>query len=95
MVYNIYMDNTELIPLVFMLSCMALYIIVIFGGIALWVWMLVDAIKRENYNREDEKITWIIVLALTGAIGAAIYFFAVKRKYDRKNTSNIQRESVD
>jgi prolipoprotein diacylglyceryltransferase len=57
-----------------------LYFVIVFGGAIFWVFMLVDAVQRENYKNKDDKTIWIIVLALTGLIGAAIYYFAIKRK---------------
>ncbi|HTZ41752.1 MAG TPA: PLDc N-terminal domain-containing protein [Candidatus Omnitrophota bacterium] len=44
-----------------------------------WIIMLVDAIKR-NYKKSDEKIIWVLVIILTGIIGALIYYFVVKRE---------------
>lgn len=41
-----------------------------------WVWMLVDAVKR-NF---DDKTVWIIILIFTNILGAVLYFFIVKRK---------------
>lgn len=38
-----------------------------------WVLMLIDAIKRDFPG--NEKIVWVLVIVLTGIIGAAIYFF--------------------
>ena len=42
-----------------------------------WILMLIDCAKR-NFKNDSEKVIWIIVIALLGAIGAAIYYFAVK-----------------
>ncbi len=42
-----------------------------------WILMLIDCAKR-NFKNDSEKVVWIIVIALLGAIGAAIYYFAVK-----------------
>ena len=39
--------------------------------------MLVDVAKRK-FKEENEKIVWILVIALTGIIGAAIYYFIIK-----------------
>ncbi len=44
-------------------------------SIAFWVWMLVDCIQNEPSEGND-KIVWVVVIALTGWIGALIYFFA-------------------
>ena len=44
-----------------------------------WILMIIDCAKR-NFKNENEKVVWIIVIALLGAIGAAVYYFAVKVK---------------
>ena len=44
-----------------------------------WIVMLVDSIQRK-YKKSDEKIIWVLVIVLTGIIGALIYYFVVKRK---------------
>jgi len=45
-----------------------------------WVWMLVDCATKED--DQNQKIIWIIVIVLTGIIGALLYFFI--RKLPRK-----------
>ena len=42
-----------------------------------WILMLIDCAKRD-FENDNEKVVWIIVIALLGVIGAAIYYFAVK-----------------
>jgi len=42
-----------------------------------WILMLIDCAKR-NFKSDNEKVVWIIVIALLGAVGATIYYFAVK-----------------
>ncbi len=39
-----------------------------------WIWMLIDCIKR-SFSKDSEKIIWILIIVLLGAIGAAVYFF--------------------
>lgn len=60
-----------------------LFIALIFGinigGIIIWILMLVDCVKRDFPNKDD-KIVWILVIALTSWIGALIYYFVVKKK---------------
>jgi hypothetical protein len=41
--------------------------------------MIVDCAKRK-FKSENEKIIWIIVIALASWIGALIYYFAIKRE---------------
>lgn len=43
-----------------------------------WIFMIVDAAKR-NFKNESEKIAWILVVVLVGWLGAVIYYFAIKK----------------
>lgn len=56
-----------------------LMMVVVFGGIGLWIWMLVDAATTpEGWFRTGNKTTWILVVALASWIGALIYLFAAR-----------------
>jgi phospholipase D-like protein len=46
---------------------------------AFWVWMLVDAAQNRGLD-QNEKIVWILVVALLHFLGALIYFFAGRPK---------------
>jgi hypothetical protein len=48
-----------------------------------WLWMLVDCAQRETKG----KAVWIIVLALTSCIGAAVYY--VVRKLPRDAEARV------
>ena len=48
-------------------------------SIVFWIVMLVDSVQRK-FKKSDERIVWVIVIVLTGVIGALIYYFVVKRK---------------
>lgn len=45
------------------------------GGLILWIWALVDAIKvpDESMFKAGSKVIWVLVIVLTGFIGAIIY----------------------
>lgn len=58
-------------------------IVFIFAGIVFWILMLVDVAKR-NFTKKDDKIIWVLIVALLGVIGALIYYFVVKRKAKAK-----------
>lgn len=45
-----------------------------------WVMMIVHAARHQINN----KGVWIIVLVFTGLIGALIYYFTVKRKFNQQ-----------
>jgi len=42
--------------------------------LAFWICMLVDAAKNRGLD-QDERVVWIIVVALLHLLGAVIYFF--------------------
>jgi len=43
-------------------------------GTVLWIWMLVECATKEA-NEGNEKLVWIVIIALTHWIGALIYLF--------------------
>lgn len=61
----------ELIGLLFMLTFLAVGI----GGTVFWIWMLVDCAKNEP-RKGNDRIVWVLVIALTHLLGALIYYFA-------------------
>lgn len=43
---------------------------------AYWIWMLVDAIRvPDGGYRNGDKLIWVLVIVLTGWLGAVIYQF--------------------
>jgi len=46
---------------------------------AFWIWMLIDAARRE-FDDPNTKVLWIILLVLLGVVGAIVYYFVIKRK---------------
>ena len=53
----------------------ALILLLILALVALWIWALVDAIRvpDDAHYRAGTKLLWVLVIALTGFIGAAVY----------------------
>lgn len=47
--------------------------------LAFWIWMLVDAAQNRGLD-QNERVIWIVVVALTHFLGAAIYFFIGRPK---------------
>jgi len=45
-----------------------------------WVMMIVHAAKHDVEN----KAMWIILMVFTGIVGALIYYFVVKRKFNKQ-----------
>lgn len=52
-----------------------------------WIFMIIDVAKRK-FKQNTDKVVWILVVILAGVIGAAIYYFVVKRK-DKKKENKI------
>lgn len=56
---------------------------------AFWLWMLLDCVKRDF----DDKLVWIIIIALLGILGANIYYFAKRKKLKKESTLENQKLS--
>jgi|OpeIllAssembly_1097287.scaffolds.fasta_scaffold294377_2 TctA family transporter len=56
-------------------------------GLVLWIFMLIDLMQREKKdfpsNESDPKLMWLLIVLLTGYLGAIIYYFLVYRKVKR------------
>ncbi|HPZ08021.1 MAG TPA: PLDc N-terminal domain-containing protein [Candidatus Eremiobacteraeota bacterium] len=63
--------------LVYLLFILVMAVIGI-GGTILWVLMLIDVATKEFRNPND-KVLWILIIVLTGVIGAIIYYFLIKK----------------
>jgi hypothetical protein len=52
-----------------------LILLVVLALMALWIWALVDAIRvpDDADYRAGTKLVWVLVIVLTGFIGAAVY----------------------
>jgi hypothetical protein len=45
------------------------------AGLAFWIWALVDAVRvpDDSLYRAGNKVVWVIIIAVLGALGAIIY----------------------
>ncbi len=59
------------------------FFILLIASFIFWIRMLIDSIKRDY----DNKPVWILILLVTGLLGAIAYYFAVKKK--QKNNSSL------
>jgi uncharacterized membrane protein YozB (DUF420 family) len=61
-----------------------LFVILAAALFVLWLWMLIDCLKRPDdkfaYGGNNVKLIWILVIIFTGLIGALIYYFLIKIK---------------
>jgi hypothetical protein len=66
--------------------------VVSIGGIVLWVFALVECVRYPDpvYQAAgSEKVTWVLVVALAGWIGALIYWFAVRDRLRRAEAAGV------
>ena len=49
-----------------------LWLVIVVGGLYLWIWTLIDCIKNEPSEGND-KVVWVVVIAVMNWIGALIY----------------------
>ena len=49
------------------------------GGMALWIWTLIDCITNEP-PEGNERIVWVVVIAVAQLLGALIYLIVRRPK---------------
>lgn len=49
-------------------------------GTVFWVMMLIEVLTKARFKTENEKIIWVLVVVLLGIIGAAIYYFTIRKQ---------------
>lgn len=54
---------------------------VIFGGVGfiLWLWALIDCIRR-NFTNPNDKILWLVLIILIAWIGPILYLIIGRKK---------------
>jgi heme/copper-type cytochrome/quinol oxidase subunit 2 len=75
-----------LIPLVGFGFFIFVFLIVLAAGAA-WIYTLVDAVQRD-FDGENDKLLWVLVLLFAGVLGSIIYYFVVMRDDDEDDESN-------
>lgn len=68
---------------IFVVVIMIFYVLffaVAIAAFVLWIIMLIDAAQRTNWENESDKTLWILIIILTGGIGAIIYYFMIRKK---------------
>lgn len=73
----------------YFLFMIALWLVMI-AGVILWIVMLVDVVQRKTEDfpnkSENDRMVWILIVALTNWLGGIIYYFAIYRKYPRSKS---------
>lgn len=64
-----------------------LLIVSAIAGTVFWILMLIDCAKRTSdaKGKFDDKLIWMLVIILLHGLGAALYYFIIKRPADKKN----------
>jgi len=78
------------IGLVGLFYCLVLILALVF--FVLWLWMLIDCLKRDDYDGPNDKLLWVLLMLFAGIIGTILYYFIVKRVKD-ENKKEITSES--
>ncbi len=57
-----------------------------------WIMMLIDAAKRTNWETENDKTLWLVILIVgfffgLGWLAALIYYFVIKKKLDKGSST--------
>ncbi len=47
-------------------------------SLGFWIWMLIDCAQAPEKPGTNDRLVWILIIVLTGFIGALIYFFAIR-----------------
>lgn len=68
------MNSTNTIVSFFPFLLMIPFFLIGILGTVFWIWMLIDCATKES-SQGNDKVVWILVIALTHVLGAAIYFF--------------------
>jgi len=73
---------------------LVLFIIMAILGIAIfvfWIWSIVDCVKRE-FPGDNDKVLWLVIIIILGALGSLIYVIAGRKKGTIKNQSETPAE---
>jgi hypothetical protein len=63
--------------LLILLLCVIVPLVLL--GVVFWIWMLIHAVQNKGLNN-NERIVWVLVIALLHFLGAVIYFFVGRPK---------------
>jgi len=61
------------------LVIISIWLTIVIGAMVFWIWALIDCINNES-TEGNERIVWVVVIAVTHWIGALIYLVARRPK---------------
>lgn len=50
------------------------------AGFVVWIIMLIDIFKRTNWETQDDRTLWIILVLILGGPAAIAYYFIIYKK---------------
>ena len=56
-----------------------IFLLIGLASVVLWVWALVDFVRRE-FPRDNDKLIWILIIVLAHWLGALIYLIVGRPK---------------
>lgn len=72
---------------------MLIFLVMMALAIAAFVLEILMIVHAAQNDIKDRAM-WIIVMVLTGGLGAVIYYFAVKQPYDREHQKSVAKPAA-
>lgn len=66
-----------------MLALLLLVLLLVVGGIVLWLWMLIEVLTRET-DENNLRLVWTLVLLFTQGLGALVYLLVRRQERIKK-----------
>jgi len=82
--------GSMLLSVLFSLICYCIPLLIGLGLLAIWIWMLVDLLQRDDKDfgpGTNNKVIWLLVLLLTNWIGSIVYYFMIYNKFKKIKTN--------
>ncbi|MEM9419486.1 MAG: PLDc N-terminal domain-containing protein [Planctomycetota bacterium] len=55
------------------------FLIIGIGSFVFWLWSLIDCVRRD-FEGNNDKLIWVLVIVLAGVLGSLIYVFVGRPK---------------
>lgn len=68
----------ELLGAIMGLGILGVLLVILLLPTVIWIWLLVDCIKREEF-KYGSKLMWVLLFLFTNMIGMILYYFLEKR----------------
>lgn len=84
--YTTYESSSEIsggaaaVTIIFSILILGGIIVFSIGGLFFWIISLIHIISHEDVK---DRVIWLVVILVLGGLGGVVYYFAVKRPYDK------------